>query len=424
LAGILSRVWDFVRKPLGKAPSPRDRREAERALSDRLVTGYRPTLSGAGFWGENDTPDLARMLSDVSAMLAHPRVSHSLEYFKSGIAKAQFAVEDASSPKAGEFCLEEAERFWSKHRWAAQTADEYGRGGAELVYAEEGGLLRLAAFDSFAGVDCYPLVAGGKYAGIRLRRADQIKGSHGRNELWGPRPGLPAKGWWYAPNRRHSRWYGMPRLYPAWRPWRRLAGRDGAEDIVDGGVYRFAFMPYIGRYPDEDRPVNPGGVQTSSRDKMRQFLEEAKAGAVVALSSRRDENGQYVWDITPVQGALDVSGLVAYTDNLEKAISLGCGVPPELIEASEVGSGWSGRAIPMVGYYTVQQGVAEGLLDAWYRQIGEPLLAWNFGPGSWARLKVGDLLKTLMGTYKGEEKPEQGGGPAGAPPAAAGGGGA
>lgn len=403
MARILSKIWDFVRSPFGGAASPRDRKSAESALKDRLVTGYRPTLAGAGFWGENDTPDLGRMLSDVSAMCAHPVVEHSLGYFKSGIAKAEIGVEDASSPEHGKFALSEAKRFWTKHLRAAQSSYEYGRGGAELVYADEDGALRLAAFDPFAGLDCYPLIAGSRYMGIRLRRADHVKGDpKGRNELWGPTPSIPAKGWWHAPNRKFSRWYGVPRLYAAWRPWRRLAGRDGAEDIVDGGIFRFAFMPFIGRFPDEDRPVDPGGVQTSSRDKMREMMENLKAGAAVAMSSRTDESGKYVWDLTPVTNALDVAGLMAYTDSLEKAISLGCGVPPELIEASEVGSGWSGRAIPLLGFYTVQQSYAEELLDGWYRQIGLPLLRWNFGPQAWCRLAIGDLLKTLMGAYKGE----------------------
>jgi hypothetical protein len=402
LAGILSRLIAFATSPFLASPNEAQKREAQRVLTDRVVEGYRPTLPGADFWGESGTPALSRMMQDVEAMVAHPRVSHALEYFKAGIANATIEVEDASSPEVGEFAAAEAMRFWSKCRRPAQRSYEYGRGGGELIYQEEGGLLRLVALEAFSGLDCVPLVRGSRYVGMR------VNGSEGRNDLWGPTAGLPAKGWWHAHDRRYSRWYGVPRLYASWRPWRRLAGKDGAEDIVDGGVYRFAFQPPIGRYPpDDNTPTEPGGVFFSNRDKMREMLENLKAGGVVAMSSLQ-QDGVYRWDVKWPEGSLDVGGLMAYTDSLEKAISLGCGVPPELIEASEVGSGYSGRAIPLEAFYVVQQGHAEDLLDSLYRQVILPLLRWNFGPGAWARLKVADLLKSRMKAMKDAAAPAQG----------------
>jgi hypothetical protein len=418
LASILSRLIAFATSPFkGKGGAP-SRKDVDRVLKDRIVENYRPTLPGSGFWGDTGAPDLSRLMGDVEAMVAHPRVSHALDYFKAGIANAMIEVEDASSPEVGKFAQDEAMRFWGRHRRAAQRSYEYGRGGSELIYADEGGALRLAGLEAFCGLDCSPLVRDNRYVGIRVRGTEAGGTSAG---LWGPRPGLPAKGWWHAHDRRYSRWYGVPRTYPAWRPWRRLAGKDGAEDIVDGGVYRFAFQPPIGRYPpDDNTPVEPGGVAYSNRDKMREMLESLKAGGVAALSSLM-EDGHYRWDVQWPEGSLDVGGLMAYTDSLEKAISLGCGVPPELIEASEVGSGYSGRAIPLEAFYVVQQGHAEDLLQSWYTQIGAPLLMWNFGPGSWARLKVADLLKTRLKASKeaqgGEQGQGQGQGPAAGGPA-------
>ncbi len=45
------------------------------------------------------------------------------------------------------------------------------------------------------------------------------------------------------------------------------------------------------------------------------------------------------------------------------------------------------------------------MLDAYYEQIGEPLLQWNFGPGAWARLKVGNILESRMKAMGPKESP-------------------
>ena len=244
MANILSRLWSAVTGPKKGTTAPRDEKAAKAALTDRLITGYRPNLAGGLWWGENDTPDLWRVFRDIPAMTAHPKVSLSLNYYKAGIAGAAFEVEDASSPEAAKFIVDEASRFWRSQREAAQCSYEYGRGGGELIYHEEGGYLRLLELQPFAGTDCLPLVKDKtRFVGVRVNNADYNKA--GAADLWTARPGLPAKGWWHAHRRKYSRWYGWPQAYAAWRPWRRLAGRDGAEDIVDGGVYRFAFARRI-----------------------------------------------------------------------------------------------------------------------------------------------------------------------------------
>lgn len=386
-------VSDTSETPQAEKLTPR---EATRLLTEEVTAGYRPTSPLANFYsGSAGTPSLARMLADVEAMLVHPRVSTTLDYYKGGIAGAKFVLQDASSPEVGKFALAELETFWRRGRQAVQRSYEYGRGGCEIVYSREDGAMRFASAHPVAPLDCRVLTRGSHYAGFRLRGSQPL----GAIDLWGASGWMPCKGLWFAHNPRYSRWYGWPRLYAAWRPWKRLAGKDGAEETVDGGVYRFAFAPPIGRYPAQDERVKgPDGStsQWSNRDKMREMLEHMKAGGVVAFSSRRDESGDYVWDVDWPQGSLDVDGLLVYTDNLEKAISLGVGVPPELIEASEVGSGYSGRAIPLEVFYAGQQHNADALVEVWYRQIGEPLLRFNFGSGSWARITVEDLLKSRM----------------------------
>lgn len=413
---------DTLGRRSDREPSPWERRSARRRLAEEVHAGYRPSLPGSGFWDPTSaTPNLALMLRDVEAMLCHPRVEISLSMYMSGIAGAEFEVEDAGSPEQAEFALSELARFWSRCRAVVQLPSyAYGRGAFECTYADEDGLLRLERVEAFLPLDARVLTTRrGDYLGVRVFG---VKGQS--RDLDGPRGWRPAKAFWHAHRRRYDRWYGWPRLYPAWRPWRRLAGRDGAEDVVDGGVYRFAFQPPLGRYPPEDQFANAltgvEGRYETNRDRMREMLENLKAGGVVALSSRRDEQGNYAWDVDWPEGTLDVTGLLEYTGSLERAITLGIGVPPELLEASETGSGYSGRAIPMEAFTASMQENAEELLESWHWQVGAPLLRWNFGPGAFARLRAKDMAKARkeeaqrrqQGRQPGENgAPRQPGGP-------------
>ena len=82
-------------------------------------------------------------------------------------------------------------------------------------------------------------------------------------DLWSRTEDIPAKGVWYAHNPRYNDDYGQSQLLGSWRPWRRLAWKDAAETVIDGGFYRFAYSgPVIG-YPDETYQSAPGSPNTT-----------------------------------------------------------------------------------------------------------------------------------------------------------------
>jgi len=79
----------------------------------------------------------------------------------------------------------------------------------------------------------------------------------------------------------------------------------------------------------------------------------------------------------------------------------GIGVPNELIEAAETGSGYSGRAIPLEGFLQGQQEIANALLQLFVTQCLRPLVYWNrhyfqqFGPLDF-EVCVANLLETKL----------------------------
>jgi hypothetical protein len=98
-----------------------------------------------------------------------------------------------------------------------------------------------------------------------------------------------------------------------------------------------------------------------------------------------------------------VDGLISYIKMLKDEIMYGIGVPPELMEASETGSGYSGRAIPMEAFVESQQRTADRMLALFIEHVLAPLVAWNFGREARFDAKVKKLLKTKTQQTQGQE---------------------
>ena len=161
------------------------------------------------------------------------------------------------------------------------------------------------------------------------------------------------------------------------------------------------------RYPEEAvqtaQPNIPGTALDSqgrprrfARDIARQIGEQLKAGATVGLPSAKyptEQGGDYKWGMEFPDHTINVDGLINYAKWLQDQISYGIGVPPELLQAGETGSGYSGRQIPLESFLAAQQKIADAILRLFVAQVLAPLVRWNFGPVKWD-VKVKSLLET------------------------------
>lgn len=419
-----------------------------------IAAGYKPSLPIEGFFGQAGMAQIY-LFRDIESMLCHPHVKLSLDYYRSGITGAEFEVE-GSSPEVAKWGMTELRKFWDRSLLQVQQAYDYGWLGSEIVYGEENGRLGVDGLFDFSPRDVTLLTRHSQYVGFRVRGSGGGGVASGL-DLWGPNGGLtedaatvfrgvqavqdqsdgtewyeympgayvstgrnrvriprhvPAKGFWFAHRPRFNRFYGQSQMLAAWRPYRRLAGQDGAEYVIDAGIYRFAFYVEM-RYPEEDRKDPRTGRMVSSRDTLREVGEYLKAGGIVVLPSTKypqQMGGGDKWEVKIPDRAIDVAGLLAYAKSLADEISIGIGVPPELLQASETGSGYSGRAIPLESFLMGQQHNANAIARAWLLQIGGPLAQWNFGPGAWLRVKVKSLLKTKMQTTGATGQPGTPGG--------------
>ena len=395
------------------------------ALQEEATVGYRPTIPLEALWaGGGDMPQVT-LKRDLEFMQMHPIVSSALEYYRSGIAGAEFwGGPDHANPmnemgkpispdrRVAEFVLAHVERFWQRGVPMLQEGGyPYGWAAGEHMYKESGGMMVWSYLKDFHPNDAHILSAGYQPVGIRVKNIREKQPV----DLWFAEGCIPAKAAWYPHRPRFNQFYGRSQLVGAWRPWRRLGWRDAVEQVIDAAVYRAGYKGPIVKHPMEDmqtaldgvpatRDDSRGGHRRSARDVARQIVEWAKAGAGFTLSSAKypaAQGGGDKWEIEWPEHVMDVRPLIEAARYLEDQIMLGIGVPPELVKAGGTGSGYSGRSVPREAFLDGQQRIADAMLQIFIEQVVRPLVLWNFGDVPF-EVSCKSLLKTQAGDKEGE----------------------
>ena len=418
----------------GVAASGRiDEQAVASTLQDEVTVGYRPQLPLEAMWlSGTDMPNIT-FRRDIEFMQMHEVVQIALEYYRSGIAGAEFwggpdprdpdnpnGKPISPDPRVSMFVLAHAERFWNTGVPLLQEGYAYGWAPGEHVYKEvqyagTNGYLVWSPLKGFHPTDSFILTLKHQPVGIRVKNIREREPA----DLWFASDRIPAKACWYAHRPRFDRFYGRSQLISAWRPWRRLVWRDGVEQVADAAVYRAGYCGPVVRFPPghsaptamQGVPVTQkdGGGQSRReyRDVARQMSELAKSGASFALSSEKypeSAGGGYKWDVTWPEHVMDISPLLNAAGALEDRIMLGIGVPPELVKSGGTGSGYSGRSIPREAFLDGQQKVADAILALFVAQVLRPLVLWNFGD-----VPFSVCCKSLLQSQAANKQPNQGG---------------
>lgn len=406
------------------------------SLQEEVTFGYRPNIPLESLWlTGSDTPHVT-LRRDIEQMHDHPVISIAMEYYKSGIAGAEFwggpdhvnLANDqgkpiSPDPKVSQFVLAHVERFWQRGVPLLQEGYPYGWAAGEHIYKEVSGMLVWSHMKDFHPNDSYILTMNYQPIGVRVKNIRE----KGQTDLWLASEAIPAKACWYVHRPKFNKFYGRSQYMGAWRPWRRLAWRDGVEQVVDAAIYRAGYRGPIVRHPPghgagtaqqgvpATRTDGSGLARRENRDVARQLVEWAKAGAGFTMSSEnypQAQGGGRKWEIEWPDHVMDVSPLITAAGYLEDQIMLGIGVPPELVKAGGTGSGYSGRSIPREAFLEGQQRIADAMLQMFVEQVLRPLVLWNFGD-----IPFNVSCKSILKTQSEDKQGDQQGGMAPPPPA-------
>jgi hypothetical protein len=352
-----------------------------RPLGDRKTAGYRPRVFG-GYRSAVIDGKPRFLLSDVDRMLDDPQVQFCLRILRSPLfgVELEFA---AATPEATAFGKAQLDRIWKRSISQFSRFLEYGYCAGELTFASENDRVVFDRFYDVHPLDAHPLLYKGgpnhgKVAAVRVRSSSGQNSGSGQFDLEAP------NAFWFAGETRYGSLFGYPRTAGMYEPWLEKCGKNGAKQARQGWYFKNASRGGMMRYPDGNTDM--GDLETgprliSNQDLSRQILEQYKSGGVLTLPGDRDKANpaDYAWIWEDPKTNADVAGLRDYPKDLDREILIGGGVPPELVEASTVGSGYSGRAIPAQVFFTSMDEVIALLLEAIDHQILKYLMRVNFG---------------------------------------------
>lgn len=307
----------------------------------------------------------------------------------------------ADKESTGRWIDRELSHVWNTLLPRIVRSMEYGVAVGETTYKARriNGKVRVHfhEFQELHPRDARPLVwneglRAGKVAGLH------VSGVTGSGSIYLDR----LHTFWFKGETEFSEWWGRPRLAGAYEPWLEKRGRHGAIDSRRLFYKKCAFRGPRIRYPIGQTNMGTAAEPrlVSNQDVARELVEKFENGGVLALPNVQDDQGNYLWSWEDSASFPDVAGLLDYPKQLDREILIGLGIPPELVEAATVGSGYSGRAIPAQVFFCSMDELASIMLEAIDKQIIRPLVRLNFGRCGY-QIKADSLAKLVANTGPG-----------------------
>jgi len=344
---------------------------------------------------------------DIEAMRRDPQCQIGLRILRAPVYRAEWEVK-CKNAKAAQWADATLKRFWSTDLEKALRMLEWGSAGGEVVYRidNDTGLVEYVELRDMHLFDMRALQQHGRHVGIKIVQNNR--------RLFAPRFA------WWVNEQEYSGLFGRPRLAGAFEPWMELRGKKGAIDIRRGWFFKNVYRSLIMRHPLGTVMIE--GREMSCQQYARQIIEEVESGAGFALPSTTDENGNDQWRIDDPKINGDGTVLLEYPKQLNQEIWTGMGIQPEVVQASETGSGWSGRSVPFTVFLTSEDQIVDSCMKGWKRNALDHMMLANFnvGPDDYA-IEV----KSLVPTDEDQKGPDgqspgmgQPGKPGGQPPQA------
>lgn len=188
--------------------------------------------------------------------------------------------------------------------------------------------------------------------------------------------------------------YGCSLLERAYGAWLEKWTEGGVKDTLRLRMVKDAYIGDIFWYPPDRQAQLPNGQSVSWRDLARELANHRASGGALALPLLYDHEGRRLVDYTPPQDVTGATHIFEWKRDIDREIWKALEIPPEILEASGTGSGYSGRSIPfMVALASVQQEFDE-IVRCVDRDLLRPLVTLQFGVGESYSIRSQSLVET------------------------------
>lgn len=310
----------------------------------------------------------------VDRMRRDPQIRLAESVLRAPMQQVKWHIHGRSD--VGRFVHRSLLRFWRRGLGKAMAEIRYGHQPAEITYREEEGKIQFDRFLDVHPLDAKPLQFSrgsrhGEIAGVRFTR---VMGRHtGHVDLQAPNAA------WFTHQQMYGQLYGQSRYEGAFLPWMEKRGRHGASDIRRIWFLKNAFNGGVIRYPDGQTEISDGRF-INNQDLARQLIEKLETGGILVMPNTRDEaTNEFEWIYEPPKPNGNIDGMLEYYDTLDHEILRGMNIPPEMVDASTVGSGYSGRAIPAQMFFSSLDEWVAALIDQYDRFVLSHIVKANFG---------------------------------------------
>lgn len=315
------------------------------ALRDQVIgsdptAGYRANRFYQSEVIINDLP-LFTLWQGRMMLRSDPVVSFAQNVRNAALMVADVEVK-AANGAVKKWVEEQWATLWNKHRRQLVAAKRFGFAALQITYKEHKGQLAIEGVKDFDPADVRALEHAGKVIGFNVKSV-----AGGEATVKDP------LACWLTFNAEYSSPYGSGCLRRAYPPWYEKWMNHGSKKLTQQRMMKDAFIGDRITYPPNLLVEMPDGIGGTKRipwkDVLREIVENRTSGGALTLPYLPNKDGTAnMVEYEPPQGIPGGTDLFQWTDKLDEGIFMAHDVPMEIVKAAEVGSGFSGRSIPMM----------------------------------------------------------------------------
>lgn len=277
-------------------------------------------------------------------MRSDPIVNFALNVRNAALMVAEVEI-TAKNEAVRKWVQKQWDTLWDKHRNKILATKAWGFQPLQLVFKYGStGLPDIDDVKDFAPEDCRAQELGGKVCGFKIK----------------DRKVFQPQALWMTFNAEYGSPYGTGCLRRQYPPWYEKWTNHGSKKLGQLRMIKDAYIGDIWWYPKDqivEIPLSDGTTARMAwRDLVRELGENRLSGNAVYVPTVYDDKGNKLLDYTPPQAIPGASQVFDWEDRHNSDILRGADVPLEVIEASETGSGYSGRSIPFMVVLSVCTG--------------------------------------------------------------------